>query len=181
MEDVTRIITKEPFWLSKSTQEIDRRLGFFQKYFNLNGDEVRLLTCRRPKLILRNLDDVKIKTFAFKEEMGFNDIEVKTILLDKPKLFMLDRNQLVEQFDYVHNVMKLSHDAILKHVMLLGNRKFRTEQRHSFLVSLGRAQYDPALPQYVSPSSLLLGDDLQFCTNVAKASVESFNLFLKTL
>ncbi|RZF35750.1 hypothetical protein LSTR_LSTR012048 [Laodelphax striatellus] len=180
-EEVSRIITREPFWLSRSTQAIDRRLGFFQKFFNLTGDEVRFLTGKRPKLITHNLDAIKVNTFSFKEEMGFNDIEVKSILLDTPKLFTKDRNELVEQFDYVHNVMKLSHDTILKNVILLGNRKFRTEQRHRFLESLGRAQYDPKLPQYVSPSSLTLGDDLEFCQNVAKASVESFNLFLKTL
>lgn len=50
-----------------------------------------------------------------------------------------------------------------------------------FLESLGRAQYNPLLPGYVSLDAFIKTTDVEFCTDIAKSSVLSFNLFLKTL
>lgn len=63
----------------------------------------------------------------------------------------------------------------------LVNRTMRLRERHLFLTSLGKAQYDPSLPQYVSINNITHGDDASFCQFVAKTSVETYNLFLKTL
>lgn len=69
-----------------STQQIDERLGFFQKHFKLSGHEVRQLAAKRPKLISSDLKGVKLNTFVIKEEMGFNDEEIKKMILNKPAI-----------------------------------------------------------------------------------------------
>lgn len=84
-------------------------------------------------------------------------------------------------FDYVHNVMKLSHEQIVDFPEILRSREFRVKQRHLFLELLGRAQYNPNLEGYVSPKAVVSGTDSEFCQIVAKSSVEAFNIFLKSI
>lgn len=43
-----------------STNEIDRRLGFFQNEFHLSGDEVRSVVTRFPKLVLHNMQKINV-------------------------------------------------------------------------------------------------------------------------
>lgn len=50
-----------------------------------------------------------------------------------------------------------------------------------FLTFLGRAQYDPAQPSYISLDQLVSVPDEVFCTEIAKASIQDFEKFLKTL
>ncbi|KAK9888815.1 hypothetical protein WA026_001038 [Henosepilachna vigintioctopunctata] len=87
-EMILRIVCINPLWLQLRTPEIDERLGFFQKQFSLTGSEVRLLSVKKPKLITYSLKHIKINIFVIKEEMGFNEDEVKAILLDSPGIFM---------------------------------------------------------------------------------------------
>lgn len=77
--------------------------------------------------------------------------------------------------------MKLSHQFILSQAYVLLCRKRRLEQRHTFLVQLGRAQYDPTKPLYVSLISLIGGTDNDFCQNVAKTSNDTYELYLKSI
>nr|CAD7427440.1 unnamed protein product [Timema monikensis] len=127
-DNISRIITKNPHWLSFSTRRIDRRLGHFQKSFSLKG-----------------------------------------------------QNYLLSRFNFVHNEMKLPHERITLHPQVLGSRLFRIKQRHLFLKSLDRAQYDPLKPGYISLDRLVAGTDAEFCERVANTSTEMFNMFLKTI
>lgn len=70
---------------------IDRRLGYFQENYSLSGDEVRYVSTKLPKLITYSLHHVKTNTFAIREEMGFEEAEVKQLIIKKPKLFMLSK------------------------------------------------------------------------------------------
>lgn len=87
---------------------------------------------------------------------------------------------MVKSFDYAHNVMKLSHKTIALHPLILLCRQHRLKRRHEFLAHLQRDQYDPSKPLYVSPKALVTGKDVDFCTNVAKCSIHTYNLFLKS-
>lgn len=87
-EAIARIASNAPFFLMFSTQRMDRRLGFFQKTFELTGDEVRHLVARLPKLPTFSLHTINMNTFAIKEEMGFSKEETKKLLLSFPKLFL---------------------------------------------------------------------------------------------
>ncbi|CAK9799172.1 Transcription termination factor 3, mitochondrial [Anthophora quadrimaculata] len=179
-EMIQTIVNKHPPWLSFSTVELDRRLGYFQSNFKLNGYEVRCLSVSNPKLITYNMDSIKRSTFAVKEEMGFNYFETKNILMKAPRVWIRARTEVVKTFDYLHNHMGLSHKIICNQPQILVCRKSRVEKRHEYLVSLKRDQYDPTKPMYVSPLALVGGSDLQFCTNVAKTSITTYNKFLKS-
>lgn len=88
-DQISMIVLRNPFWLNHSTREIDERLGFFQKDFNLTGNEVRLLTNAYPKLITFNLKQIEDLSFSVREECCFEPDQVKEILLKCPKLWML--------------------------------------------------------------------------------------------
>ncbi|KAF9823021.1 hypothetical protein SFRURICE_018195 [Spodoptera frugiperda] len=178
---IQRIIVKNPFWLMFSTIRIDKRLGFFQETLNLCGKEVRDLATKQPKLITYNIHSIKCNMFVIKEEMGFEDTEVKELVLAKPKLLMLNQRSLFERFNYIHNVMKISHQTIKQSPEVLMCRKFRIKQRHLFLEKLGRSQYDPQKENYIPIKSLVEDSDTEFCKKFAKCSVNDFNTFLKTL
>lgn len=77
--------------------------------------------------------------------------------------------------------MNLPLSLIASDPVGLVNRTTRLRERHLFLKSLNKAQYDPSQPKYVSIHKITHGDDATFCESVAKSSVETFNLFLKSL
>uniref|UniRef100_A0A1A9V453 Transcription termination factor 3, mitochondrial n=1 Tax=Glossina austeni TaxID=7395 RepID=A0A1A9V453_GLOAU len=177
---IERILTSNPYWLMFSTRRIDRRLEFFQKEFRLAGADVRFLASKLPKLITHNMDHIQKATFCIREEMGFNKDEIKCLLLAKPRLWILKTDDLVERFAYAHQEMNLSHQLILKVTQILTSREFRLRERHEFLKMLGRAQYDPERDLYISPKSLVEGNNYYFVRNIAKSDMETFELFLKT-
>lgn len=94
--------------------------------------------------------------------------------------FFPEPDDLIERFSYAHNQMKLSHDMLLQQPEILTSREFRLRERHEFLKMLGRAQYDPEKDMYISPKSIVEGNNYQFVRNVAKSDMETYELFLKT-
>ena len=70
-----------------SITRIDQRLGFFQSFFRLTGNQVRELSVSGPKLITSKLSRVKDVTFTVKEEMGFEPHEIVKMLLVKPRIW----------------------------------------------------------------------------------------------
>lgn len=54
-------------------------------------------------------------------------------------------------------------------------------QRHQFLRSIGRAQLDPAKPNYVPLNALAMSSDKLFAETIAKCPVTAYNEFVKTL
>ncbi|CAH0726664.1 unnamed protein product, partial [Brenthis ino] len=180
-QDILHIIQKNPFWLMFSTIRIDRRLGYFQQKFNLCGDEVRLLATKQPKIITYKLHYINTNTFVLTEEMGFKANEVKQLILHKPNIWLTSQKSLLERFNYLHNIIKVPHLTILHYPNVLLCRNFRVKQRHLFLKSLGRAQYDCNKENYIPIKALVEDTDLEFCKTYAKCNVDDFNIFLKTL
>lgn len=88
-DDITSIVSRNPYWLMFSTQRIDRRLGFFQREFGLTGNQTRQLTLSLPKLITYSLHPVRTITFSVLEEMGFDKEETKELLLKSPRIWMI--------------------------------------------------------------------------------------------
>ncbi|ODN01526.1 Transcription termination factor 3, mitochondrial [Orchesella cincta] len=179
---VVNMITRNPYWLS--VPRIDRRLGFYQTYFNLTGDQVRVLASvgsSGPKLITYHLGRVKDVTFTIKEEMGFTSEEIVKLLLTRPRIWKEVPVSLRRRFDYLHNEEKFSHADFLRWPMLLLTRERRLKERIGFLRKLGRAQFSPEKPNYISAEMLCTGTDADFATDVAKVGVVEFNNYLKTL
>lgn len=64
-EAIASILTKNPYWLCFSTVRIDRRLGFFQRLFQLTGSETREVAMKYPKIVTGNLWRVKVSFYYF--------------------------------------------------------------------------------------------------------------------
>ena len=84
---IANIVTKNPLWLSHSTQQIDTRLGYFQSNFKLKGSQVRMLAVKMPKLITYQMMAIEQKSFAFRKEMGFELSEMRRMLTTCPRLW----------------------------------------------------------------------------------------------
>ena len=92
-----------------------------------------------------------------------------------------DNKELLERFHFLHNKLKIPHGLIAKQPHALLTRVNRIRVRHFFLESLGKAQYDPRLPNYVSLVALVTGNDAEFASNVGDTSPDAFRSFLKTI
>lgn len=85
---ITDIICKNPNWLLYSTKDIDNRLGYFQSNFKLNGKQVRILAVKGPKVVTYKMSHLLENTFSIKEEMGFDQMQVKKLLLTLPRIWI---------------------------------------------------------------------------------------------
>lgn len=77
--------------------------------------------------------------------------------------------------------MEIDNNQIVLTPHILEQRLFRIKERHGFLKKIGRAQYNPKLPLYISIDDLCKGTDDQFAINVAKRTYEEFDSYLRTL
>lgn len=119
--------------------------------------------------------------FTIKEEFGFTTSEMKSILLNKPRVWTLSRSALQERLHFLHNSMGLSHKLIAANPNVITYRAWRVRQRHLMLSLLGRNQYDSRLAGFVSLDGLVGNTDEQFCKDVAKVPLATYHEFLKTL
>ena len=159
--------------------------------FELNAfsPSVRHMTLGLPQLITwaGTPRQVKKVIFSYNEEMGFSKEEIKEMTLHQPTVLWQSKENLVlQQFEILHNEAKIPHEILARFPTSLLTPWWVTKQRLLFLESLGRAQFDPNLPNYVSPEMLtdISGDeygDVAFCNKVAKCSVELYEKFQKTL
>lgn len=77
--------------------------------------------------------------------------------------------------------MKIDNDQLVMDPGILAKRISRIKERHGFLKKIGRAQYDPKKPLYVSLTAMCTGRDPDFCENIAKRPYEEFDEYLRTL
>lgn len=182
---VAEIVRGAPNWLEFSVEEVDSKLGFFQKSFKLSGNEMRKLTCRLPSLIIWDGTPFQVSTnhIYLTKMMGFEERECKRMLMAHPELYMQKyEDQLQAVFDVLHNEAGFSHEMLAKFPeVLTARRTMECKQRLEFLRFLGRDQFDPRQPNYVSPTALACADEAEFCAASAKAAGAAFNEFLKTL
>ncbi|XP_026987258.1 transcription termination factor 3, mitochondrial isoform X2 [Sagmatias obliquidens] len=155
--DIAQMVRNAPFLLSFSVERLDNRLGFFQKELELSVKKV------------------------YRLELGFKHNEIQHMITKIPKMLTASKRKVTETFDYVHNVMRIPHHIIVKFPQVFNSRLFKVKERHLFLAYLGRAQYDPGKPNYISLDKLVSVPDEIFCEEMAKASVQDFEKFLKTL
>lgn len=77
--------------------------------------------------------------------------------------------------------MKIDNDQLVVTPHILEQRLFRIKERHGFLKKIGRAQYNPKQPLYVSLDELCKGTDDQFATQIAKRTYAEYDSYLRTL
>ncbi|XP_053099459.1 transcription termination factor 3, mitochondrial isoform X2 [Hemicordylus capensis] len=180
-EEIARMVSGAPYLLLFNVERLDNRLGFFQKELGLNVQKTRDLVTRLPKLLTGSLEPIKENLKVYELELGFSQNEIRHIVHRVPKALSVHKRKLTETFDYLHNVMGIPHSIIVHFPQVFNSKQLRIKERHMFLKFLGRAQYDPKQPSYISLEKLVsLPDDI-FCTEVAKATVQDFHKFQKTL
>ncbi|XP_012498986.1 PREDICTED: transcription termination factor 3, mitochondrial [Propithecus coquereli] len=179
--DISQMVRNAPFLLNFSVERLDNRLGFFQKELELSVKKTRDLVVRLPRLLTGSLEPVKENMKVYRLELGFKRNEIQHMITRIPKMLTANKRKLTETFDYLHNVMNIPHHIIVKFPQVFNTRLFKVKERHLFLSYLGRAQYDPAKPNYISLDKLVSIPDEIFCEEIAKASVQDFEKFLKTL
>ncbi|XP_029426675.1 transcription termination factor 3, mitochondrial isoform X3 [Nannospalax galili] len=179
--NITQMVSNAPFLLNFSVERLDNRLGFFQQELELSVKKTRDLVVRLPRLLTGSLEPVKENLKVYRLELGFKRNEIQHMITRIPKMLTANKKKLTETFDYVHNVMSIPHHVIVKFPQVFNTRLFKVKERHLFLTYLGRAQYDPAKPNYISLDKLVSIPDEVFCKEIAKASVKDFEKFLKTL
>jgi len=144
------------------------------------GSCSRHVVVHAPTLVTLGTGQIELLRFAFHEEFGFAVDELKHLLLKCPVLWTSDRERLQKTFDYCHNVIGLSHERLLAWPRVLRYPVQHVRVRHEFLRLLGRDQFDPERPNYVSMKAMCEGADAIFCTRVAKTSALDYDRFLKT-
>ncbi|XP_042362524.1 transcription termination factor 3, mitochondrial [Plectropomus leopardus] len=180
-EAVASMVSRAPYLLNFSVKRLDNRLGFYQQQLKLSASNTRNIVARLPRLLCGSLEPVKENLKVCEIELGFKENEIQHMVTVVPKVLTANKRKLIQIFDYLHNVMKVPHNLIVKFPQVLNSRYLRIRERHLFLEYLGKAQYDPILPNYISLDRLVSLPDEVFCTELASATLEDFNLFLKTL
>lgn len=180
-ETVASMLSRAPYLLNFSVKRLDNRLGFYQQQLQLSSANTRDIVARLPRLLCGSLEPVKENLKVCEIELGFKQNEIQHIVLAVPKVLTANKRKLTQIFDFVHNTMKVPHQLIAKLPQVLNAKYLRIRERHLFLEYLGRAQYDPALPNYISPERLVSLPDETFCVELALATLEDFYSFQKTL
>ncbi|XP_064010798.1 transcription termination factor 3, mitochondrial isoform X2 [Pogoniulus pusillus] len=155
--EIAQMVSRAPYLLLFSVERLDNRLGFFKNELGLSVKKV----CQ--------------------SELGFQRSEVQQIAFKTPKILTASKKRLRQTFDYLHNVMGIPHNLLTRFPQVFNSKLLRIKERHMFLKFLGRAQYDPAQPSYISLDQLVSLPDEVFCAEIAKASIQDFEKFLKTL
>lgn len=180
-ETIASMVSRAPYLLNFSVKRLDNRLGFYQRQLSLSASNTRNIVARLPRLLCGSLEPVKENLKVCKIELGFKSNEIQQMIIAVPKLLTANKKKLTQIFDYLHNTMKVPHHLITKFPQVLNSKHLRIRERHLFLEYLGRAQYDPSLPNYISLDRLGTLPDEPFCTELALATLEDFYSFQKTL
>ncbi|XP_067835259.1 transcription termination factor 3, mitochondrial [Heptranchias perlo] len=179
--DISRMVSGAPYLLNFSVERLDNRLGFYQKELGLNMQKTRDLVTRLPKLLTGSLEPVKENLKVCRIELGFRDNEIQHMVAKVPKLLLASKKKVTGLFDYLHNTMGIPHHLITKFPQVFNAKFLRIKDRHLFLEHVGRAQYDPSQPNYISLDKLVATPDDVFCTEIAKATLLDFEEFQKIL
>ncbi|XP_070778305.1 transcription termination factor 3, mitochondrial [Enoplosus armatus] len=180
-ETVASMVSRAPYLLNFSVKRLDNRLGFYQQQLNLSASNTRNIVARLPRLLCGSLEPVKENLKVCKLELGFKENEIQHMVIAIPKVLTANKRKLTQIFDFLHNTMKVPHHLVAKFPQVLNAKYLRIRERHQFLEYLGKAQYDPTLPNYISLDRLVSLPDETFCTELASATLEDFYLFQKTL
>ncbi|XP_078396940.1 transcription termination factor 3, mitochondrial [Cetorhinus maximus] len=178
---ISRMVSRAPYLLNFSVERLDNRLGFYQKELGLNTQKTRDLVTRFPKLLTGSLEPVKENLKVCRIELGFRENEIQHMVTSVPKLLLASKKKVTRLFDYLHNTMGIPHHLITKFPQVFNTKFLRIKDRHLFLEHLGRAQYDPTQPNYISLDKLVVTSDYVFCVEIAKGTLLDFESFQKTL
>jgi len=171
-------------WLNFKVMEIDARLGFMQKLFSLQNDQVRQVASLCPQIVLweGTFTQLEDNYLAVKDWMGFEPAQLKKVLTTTPQVFLeKDTDIIQDRFDILHNEMGYSHHLLTRFPQALTIDVQILKARLKLLQRLGKDQTNPEKPNFVNPSAFAQYDDARFCEEVAKIPIDLYNKFLLTV
>ena len=171
-------------WLNEDVLTIDAKLGFIQKLFMLKYQEVVQVTSTCPQIVLwkGTPSQLENNNIALIDSMGFTKLELAKILKKSPEVLMAHDTDIIQDiFDVLHNDVGYSHELLVSMAETMNGDLYTIKTRLAFLRRLGRDKFDPTMPNYVSPKSLVLSSDKTFCQKVAKAPLDLYNKFVLTI
>uniref|UniRef100_A0A914Y4I7 Mitochondrial transcription termination factor n=1 Tax=Panagrolaimus superbus TaxID=310955 RepID=A0A914Y4I7_9BILA len=178
---IIKIVTENRYWLNMDVKTTDSRLGWLQRQFKLSGNEVRYLITKEPRLFVFGLGPLQRLVLLLNNELRFTEQDIKKMLLEDPRLFMIEAKHIVLSFNYLAIKMDIPNYLIVDYPCSLRCSVAAIRKRHEFLKRLNKAIYNPELPGCVSLQNLLQPSDRKFAENVARVKLEDYNTFLKIL
>ncbi|OWF34948.1 transcription termination factor 3, mitochondrial-like [Mizuhopecten yessoensis] len=179
-ETIAHMIVGAPPILGLKVLTIDERIGTYQKFFNLTGDQARDVMARVPRLLLNRPNELK-ETIEVFRGYEFSDQQLKKILLKCPSVFKRPKETNLEhRLEYLLTDIPMDQNTIAEFGYILLYPSNPIKERHQFLLELGRAQYDPTKESYISPTDLVCTPELKFC-KLARTTPAVFKAFKKTL
>ncbi|GAB1298318.1 Transcription termination factor 3, mitochondrial [Apodemus speciosus] len=143
------LVVRLPRLLTGSLEPVKENMKSYLVYLNQSPADTRT---HDPEAVRNkwDLETTFLLPVVYHLELGFKHNEIQHMVIKIPKILTANKRKLTDTFDYVHNVMNIPHHIIVKFPQLFNTRVFKIKERHLFLVYLGKAQYDPAKPNYVS-------------------------------
>ncbi|VDK48025.1 unnamed protein product [Anisakis simplex] len=179
-KQIVKIITEFRYWLNTDVRTMDSRLGWIQKSFSLSADRMRSLIVKEPRIVMFGIAPLQRISDMLLKEMEFSKYEVKKMLLEDPRLFLMDASHITMSYAYLHYTMGLQNAQIANYPLALRCSIASIRRRHEYLVKLKRNNYIEGTPDAVSLKQLLHPSDRYFAVNVARTFLVAYNQFLKT-
>ncbi|XP_058030411.1 transcription termination factor 3, mitochondrial isoform X2 [Ahaetulla prasina] len=155
-------LTKNPYILNEEVEDLKTRVNYLiSKKFP--KEAVTQMVLRAPDLLLLSVENLDDRLGFFQNVLGLNPRKTRNLVTRLPRLLTGELEPIEEN------------------LAIFNGKLLRIKERHLFLKFLGRAQYDPEQPNYISLEKLIAMPDDVFCAEVAKAEVTDFEKFLKTL
>uniref|UniRef100_A0A8C2S1Y6 Mitochondrial transcription termination factor 3 n=1 Tax=Capra hircus TaxID=9925 RepID=A0A8C2S1Y6_CAPHI len=149
----------------------DTQLGpFLTKNYAIFSEDLENLKTRVAYLQSKNFSKADIAQMVRNAPLGFFQKELE-LSVKKTRDLVIRLPRLLTG----------SLEPVKENLKVFNTRLFKVKERHLFLAYLGRAQYDPTKPDYICLDTLVSVPDGIFCEGMAKASLQDFEKFLKTL
>ncbi|XP_055142812.1 transcription termination factor 3, mitochondrial isoform X2 [Symphalangus syndactylus] len=175
-----------------------KQMLLFLKDVGIEDNQLGAFLTKNHAIFSEDLENLKTRV-AYLHSKNFSKADVAQMVRKAPFLLNFSVERLDNRLGFFQKELELSvkktRDLVVRLPRLLtgslepvkenmkvfNTRLFKVKERHLFLTYLGRAQYDPAKPNYISLDKLVSIPDEIFCEEIAKASVQDFEKFLKTL
>uniref|UniRef100_A0A3Q0RSY1 Mitochondrial transcription termination factor 3 n=1 Tax=Amphilophus citrinellus TaxID=61819 RepID=A0A3Q0RSY1_AMPCI len=156
------IISHNPFILTESLENLQSRVNYL-KSKKFSSETVASMVSRAPYLLNFSVKRLDNRLGFYQQQLNLSANNTRDIVARLPRLLCG------------------SLEPVKENLKVLNSKYLRLRERHLFLEYLGKAQYDPTLPNYISLDRFVSLPDETFCTELALATLEDFYLFQKTL
>uniref|UniRef100_A0A8C6BNN5 Mitochondrial transcription termination factor 3 n=1 Tax=Monodon monoceros TaxID=40151 RepID=A0A8C6BNN5_MONMO len=175
-----------------------KQILLFLKDLGIEDNQLGTFLTKNYAIFSEDLENLKTRV-AYLLSKNFSKVDIAQMVRNAPFLLSFSVERLDNRLGFFQKELELSvkktRDLVIRLPRLLtgslepvkenmkvfNSRLFKVKERHLFLAYLGRAQYDPGKPNYISLDKLVSVPDEIFCEEMAKASVQDFEKFLKTL